>query len=134
MSGERSTVAMLMDHVPGARALGTSLISTIGLSTSLKSSCLKAGATTKVRNLRLGVRCIRSGASRDRHGDVMWLDFRAPRHHLVVDVTVTHARTSTNTLHIGARLPLPGNLAFGAQQSKLDADLRTSALLGTPLV
>ena len=32
------------------------------------------------------------------------------------------------------RLPLLGSFALGAQHSKLDADLRTSALLGTPSV
>jgi hypothetical protein len=56
----------------------------------------------------------------------------APHRQLVVDVTVTSARTNTNFPHICARLPLPGNLALGAQQGKLDGDLRTSALLGTP--
>jgi hypothetical protein len=35
---------------------------------------------------------------------------------------------------IGARLPLPGGLALGAQYGKLDADLRTSALLDMPSV
>jgi hypothetical protein len=58
----------------------------------------------------------------------------APHRNLVVDVTVTSARTNANVPRIGARLPLPGNLALGAQQGKLDADLRTSALLGTPSV
>jgi hypothetical protein len=63
----------------------------------------------------------------------------APHRHLIVDVTVTSARTNTNVPPIGARLPLLGNLALGAQHgimelSKLDADLRTSALLGTPSV
>jgi hypothetical protein len=58
----------------------------------------------------------------------------APHRHLVVDVTVTSARTSTDVPRIGARLPLPGNLALGAQYGKLDADLRTNALLGTPSV
>jgi hypothetical protein len=46
----------------------------------------------------------------------------APHRHLVVDVTVTSARTNTNVHRIGARLPLSG---------KLDADLCTSALLRT---
>jgi hypothetical protein len=46
-------------------------------------------------------------------------------------VTVTSARTNTNVPRIDARLPLPGSLALGAQHVKLDADLRTSALLGT---
>jgi hypothetical protein len=58
----------------------------------------------------------------------------APHRHLVVDVTVTSARTNTNVPRIGARLPLHGSLALGAQQGKLDADLRISALLGTPSV
>jgi hypothetical protein len=71
----------------------------------------------------LEARHIRSGASRDRHGDVVWLDFVAPHRHIVVDVTVTSARTNTNVPHIGARLPLPGSLALGAQHGKLDADM-----------
>jgi hypothetical protein len=40
----------------------------------------------------------------------------------------------TNVPLTGARLPLPDNLALGAQHGKLDADLRASALLGTPSV
>jgi hypothetical protein len=55
----------------------------------------------------------------------------APHRHLVVDVTDTSARTNTNVPRIGARPPLPDSLALGAQHGKLDADLRTSALLGT---
>jgi hypothetical protein len=82
----------------------------------------------------LEVRRIRSGASQGRHGDVVWLDFMAPHRHLVVDVTVASARTNTIVLQIGACLPLPGNLALGAQIGNLDTDLRTSALLGTPSV
>jgi hypothetical protein len=58
----------------------------------------------------------------------------APHRHLIVDVTVTSARTNTNVPPIGARLPLPGSLALGAQHGKLDTDLRTYALLGTPSV
>jgi hypothetical protein len=65
---------------------------------------------------------------------MVWLDFRAPHRHLFVDVTVTSARTNTNIPHIGARLPLPGSLALRAKHDKLYADLRTSALLGTPSV
>jgi hypothetical protein len=65
---------------------------------------------------------------------VVWLDFLllALHRHLVVDVTVTSARTNTNVHRIAARLLLYGSLALGAQHGKLDADLRTSALLGTP--
>jgi hypothetical protein len=55
-----------------------------------------------------------------------------PRRHLVVDGSVLSARTNINVPRIGARLPLPGSLALGAEHGKLDADLRTSALLGTP--
>jgi hypothetical protein len=58
----------------------------------------------------------------------------APHRHLVVDVTVTSARTNTNFPRIGARLPLPGSLALETQYGKLDADLRTFALLGAPSV
>jgi hypothetical protein len=58
----------------------------------------------------------------------------APHRHLVVDVTVKSARTNTNIPRIGARPPLSGSLALGAQHGKLDADLRTFALLGTPSV
>jgi hypothetical protein len=48
---------------------------------------LEAGAT-KGRDLRLEVCRLRSGAYRDRHGNVVWLDFMAPHRHLVVDVTL----------------------------------------------
>jgi hypothetical protein len=100
----------------------------------LEYSMLKAGAI-KGRDLRLEVRRIRSGASRYRHGDVVWLDFMAPHRHLVVDVTIiSSARTNTSVPKIGARLPLPDILAMGAQQGKLDADLCTSAVFGTPSV
>jgi hypothetical protein len=58
----------------------------------------------------------------------------APHRHLVVDVTVTSARTNTNVPRIGARLPLHGSLALGAQHGKLNADLRTYTVLGTPSV
>jgi hypothetical protein len=59
----------------------------------------------------------------------------APHRHLAVVVTVTDsARTNTNAPHIGASLPLPGNLALGARHGKLDANIRTSALPGTPSV
>jgi hypothetical protein len=64
------------------------------------------------RELRLEVRRIRSGAFRDRLRDVVWLDFKSPHRHLVVDdVTATSARTNTNVPHIDARLPLPASLA-----------------------
>jgi hypothetical protein len=124
-------ICLLWTTSPGARALGMSFNSTTGLSTCLRSSLLEAGAT-KGRDSRLKIRRIRSGASRDRLEDVVWLDFMAPHSHLDVDVTVTSARTNTNVPRIGACLPLPGSLAFGAQHCKHDTDLRTYALLGIP--
>jgi hypothetical protein len=42
------------------------------------------------------------------------LEFMAPHRHLVVDMTITSARTNTNVPRICARLPLPGSLALGA--------------------
>jgi hypothetical protein len=73
VSGERSTLAMLMDHIPqcpcswhGIRTLHV-----------LAEFMLDAGAI-EGRDLRLEVRRIRSRVSRDRHGDVVWLDFMAP--------------------------------------------------------
>jgi hypothetical protein len=84
--------------------------------------------------LRLEIRRIRWGASRDPLGDVVWLDFKALQHHFSVDVIITSARTKTNVSHIEARRPLPGSLPLGSHHAKLDANLRTSALLGTPSV
>jgi hypothetical protein len=71
---------------------------------------LQAGAT-KGRDLRLEVRRIRWGVSRDRHVDVVWLLFMAPHRHLVVDATVTSALANTNAPRIGARLALTGSTA-----------------------
>jgi hypothetical protein len=79
----------------------------------LEEFMLEVGAI-KGRDLRLEVRRIRSKASRDRHGDVVWLDFMAPHRHLVVDVTATSARTNTSVPRTCARLPLPSSLALGA--------------------
>jgi hypothetical protein len=62
----------------------------------------------------------------------VWLDFAAPHKQLVVDVTVTSARTNSNLPIVGAPLLLPRSLAMGDQQAKLDDDLRTSSSLGTP--
>jgi hypothetical protein len=58
----------------------------------------------------------------------------APHRHIVVDVTVASARTKTNIPQLSACVPLPGSFALGAQHGKFNADLRTSALLGTPSV
>jgi hypothetical protein len=61
-------------------------------------------------------------------------DLGAPHKRLVVDVTVTSARTNSSVPAVGASLPLHGSLALGAQQAKLDVDLRTSSSLGTPSI
>jgi hypothetical protein len=124
MSGERSTTAMLMGHIPRCPCSWYIIQLHDRVVRVLEEFMLEAGAT-KGRDLRLEVRRIRSGASRDHPGGVVWLDFMAPHRHLVVDVTITRARTSTNVPRIGARLPLHGSLHW---------DLRTFALLGTPSV
>jgi hypothetical protein len=133
MSGERSTSAMLIDHIPWCLSSWYVIQLHDRIVHVLEELMLEAGAT-KGRDLRLEVRRTRSGASRDRHGAVVWLDFMAPHRHLVVDVTVTSARMNTNVPRIGARLPPPGNLALGAQHGKIDVDPRSSTLLGTPSV
>jgi hypothetical protein len=133
MSDERSTIAMLMDRIPRCPWFWYVIQLHDRIVLVLEEFMLEAGAT-KGRDLRLEVRRIRSGAFQDRPRDVVWLEFMAPDRHLVVDVTVTSARTNTNVPRIGARLPLPGSLALGAQHAEIDADLRTYALLGTPSV
>jgi hypothetical protein len=73
----------------------------------------EAGAI-KRRDLRLEIRRIWSGASRDRPRDVVWLDFMVPQWHLALDVTVTRARMNSNVPAVGASLPLHGSLDMGA--------------------
>jgi ribosomal silencing factor RsfS len=114
MSGECSPTAMLMDHIPRCPYSWYIIQLHNRIVHVVEEFMLEAGAT-KGRNLRLEVRRIRSGASRDRHRDVVWLDFMALHRHFVVDVTViTSARTNSNVPRIGARLPLLGSLALGA--------------------
>jgi hypothetical protein len=95
MSGERSTYAMLMDHIPRCRCSWYVIQLHDRIVHVLEEVMLEVGAT-KGRDLRLEVRNIRSGASRDRHGYVVWLDFMALHRHLVVYVTVISACTNTN--------------------------------------
>jgi hypothetical protein len=95
LSGERSTTAMLMDHIPRCPCSWYVIQLHDRFVHVLEEFMLEAGAT-KWRDLRLEVRRIWSGASRDRHGDVVWLDFMAPHRNRVVDVTVTSALTNTN--------------------------------------
>jgi hypothetical protein len=54
--------------------------------------------------------------------------------HMVIDVTVTSARTSSNDPAVDAPRPLPGTLATRAQHAKLDADLRNASCLGSPSI
>jgi hypothetical protein len=133
MSGERSTFIMLMDHIFRCPCSWYVIQLHDRIVHVLEELILEAGAK-KGWDLRLEVRRIRSGAFRYFYGDVVWLDFMAPHRHLVVDVTVTSARTNTNVPRRGAHLSVPGSLALGAHHGKLDVDLRTSALLGTPSV
>jgi hypothetical protein len=112
MSGERSTIAMLMDNIPRCPCSWYITQLHDRIFHVLEELMLEAGAT-KGRDLRLEVRRIRSGASRDRPGDVLWLDFTAPHRHLVVDGAVTSARTKTNVPRLGARLPLPWQPCIG---------------------
>jgi hypothetical protein len=55
----------------------------------------------KGTDMRLEVHRIRSAASRDRHGDVVWLNFAVPHKHLVIVATVTSARTNYSVLVVG---------------------------------
>jgi hypothetical protein len=95
MSDERSTIALLMDHIPRCPCSWYVIQLHDRIVHVLEEFMLEAGAT-KGRDLRLKVRRTRSGASRDRHVDVVWVDFMAPHRHLVAYVTVTSARTNTN--------------------------------------
>jgi hypothetical protein len=133
MSAERKTCAMLMDHIPLCPCSWYAIQLHDRVVHVLEEFILEAGAT-KGRDLRWEILRIRSGAYRDRLGDVVWLDFKAPHRH-IVDVTVASACTNTSRVpHIGAHLPLSGSLALGARHGKLDADLRTFALLDKPSI
>jgi hypothetical protein len=113
MSGERSTAAMLMDrHIPRCPCSWYIIQLHDRIVHVLEEFMLEVGAT-KGRDLRLEVRRIRSGASRDRPRDVVWLDFLAPHRHLAVDVTVTSACTNTNVTRKSAR-PTPWQPCIGS--------------------
>jgi hypothetical protein len=95
----------------------------------LEKFMLEVGAT-KLWELCLKVRRIRSGASRDRPRAVVWLvNFTTPHRHLVVDVPVTSAHANKSVHRIGARLPLLPDWMLSMANL-----MRTSALLGTPSV
>jgi hypothetical protein len=86
MSGERSTSAMRMDHTP--RCVCSKYVIQLHdrIVYVLEEFMLEAARRGLLMggDLRLEVRRTRSGASRDRHGDVVWLDFRAPHAHTVI--------------------------------------------------
>jgi hypothetical protein len=128
ISGEHSTTAMLMDHIPRCPCSWYVIQLHDRIVHVLEGFMFEAGAT-KGRDLRLEARCIRSGASRNRHGDVVWLDFMAPHRHLVVDLTITSARTNTHVLRMGARLPLTHSRAVLHWELSMANSMRTSALL-----
>jgi hypothetical protein len=103
------------------QACGVAVVCLVGVQLPMLTMSMLMGRSragvhrgAKGRDLRLEVRRIRSGASQDRHGDVVWLDFMVPHRHLVIDVTVTSARMNINVPRIDARLPLPGSVASGA--------------------
>jgi hypothetical protein len=92
----RQEVMLIMDHIPRCmrRALGMSFSYTIGLFTCLKSSCLKRGLLG--RDLRLEVRRNRPGASRNRHGYVLWLDLLGPHTVMLLLMRRSHALARTH--------------------------------------
>jgi hypothetical protein len=128
-------ISMLMDHIPRCPCSHYVILLRDRIVHVWEELMAEAGEI-KGRDLRLEVRRIRCGASRDRPGDFVWLDFAALRiyKHLVVEVTVTSARTNSNVPAVGASLPLRGSLAMGAQHAKIDVDLRNSSSLGTPSI
>jgi hypothetical protein len=79
MSGERSTSAMLMDHIPRCPCSWYVIQLHDRIVHMLEELSMLEAGVTKGRDLRLEVRSIRSEASRDRHGDVVRLDFMALR-------------------------------------------------------
>jgi hypothetical protein len=95
MSGERSTTTIHMDHIPRCPCSYYVILLHDRVAHVLEEHMLEAKGTEQ-RDLRLEVHRIRSGASRDRPEDVVWLDFTAPHRHLVIDMTVTSVGTNTS--------------------------------------
>jgi hypothetical protein len=62
--------------------------------------------------------------------------FTSSQTHLVVDFTVTSARTNSSVLVVGAPFPLLGILTVGAQHAKPEADYgpRASGRFGAPSI
>jgi hypothetical protein len=69
MSGERSTAAMLMDHIPRCPC-SWYIINLHGRIVHVLEELMLKARATKGRDLRLEVRRIRLGASRDRLGNL----------------------------------------------------------------
>jgi hypothetical protein len=77
MSFERVIAAMLMNHITRCPCFWNVIQLHYRVVHMFEKFMLEAGAAMGW-DLRLEVRRIRSAASRDRHGDVVWLDFKAP--------------------------------------------------------
>jgi hypothetical protein len=108
MLGERSTCAILMDYIPQCPYSWYVIQLHDRIVQVLEEYMLEAGA------IKGGTCGTWRSAAYHYGADVVWFNFMTPLRHLVVDVTVTSARTNTNIPRIGARLPLPGSLALGA--------------------
>jgi hypothetical protein len=88
MSGGRTPISMRTDHIPHCPCSARYVIrSGYRIVQVLKEFVAEAGAI-KGKDLRFGVRKIRSWASRDRHRDVVWLYAAVPHEHLIVVITV----------------------------------------------
>ena len=95
---------------------------------------MKEAGGRKNQDLHLEMRHIYGKDSSARPGDVVWLNFSQPHRHLVVDVTVTSARTNTMAARSRVHRPAPGALGLIAQLGKFDRDVQISARAGTPSV
>jgi hypothetical protein len=114
MSEEWTLISMLMDHIPRCPCSCYVIRLRDRIVRVLEEFMAEAGAVIG-RDSRLEVRRIRSGAFRDRHLNVVWqLESSAPHRHLVVDVTVTSARTNSNVPSWGLRLCSPSISRYGS--------------------
>jgi hypothetical protein len=76
MSSERSAITSFIDHIP-RRPSSWYVIHIYDRIVHVTEEIMIEAGAFKGRALRLEVHRIRVGASRDRHGDVVWLDFTA---------------------------------------------------------
>jgi hypothetical protein len=104
-----------------ARALGMLFSSTIGLLVHVLEQLLKLGLLSG----RTLVCRIRSGASRDRYGDVVWLNFKDPYRHLVVDVaTLPSHHVMHDDTHVAPKCRRAGKHAASRHPVWLDLSLQ----------